>query len=97
MVRVDQGGINRLTKTDGGPLMQLLTQIGNRILNNSRGRVNVDTGYLRSTGTLDVNAAESSVRVAYRARYAMWVHNGNGRYRGNPYLLDAFHEEASRL
>lgn len=89
-------GLSALMTDSSGVVMVHLLGFGNRVLNNSRGRVNVDTGYLRSTGVIEERPAESLVRVAYRANYARWVHDGNGRYAGNPYLADALREEAAR-
>lgn len=96
-VRVNPQGVHHLMHDPGGEAMTFLLRFGNAVLNNSRSRVNVDTGYLRSTGVVEERPEESMVRVAYRASYARWVHDGNGRYGGNPYLTDALRDEASRL
>lgn len=97
-VRIVESGILRLRQ---GPVRRYMLRLGNRVLNNARGKVNVDTGYLRSSGEV-VATAFDTVRVAFRARYARFVHDGwrhrtdSGRYRGNPYLRDAMKEEIRR-
>lgn len=96
-IRVDRAGLARFATSPTGPVMVFMTRLGNRVLNNARTRVNVDTGYLRSTGTMEVLPGDSAVRVAFRARYALAVHNGHHSYPGNPYLADALNEEVSRL
>lgn len=97
-VRIVESGILRLRQ---GPVRRYMLRLGNRVLNNARGRVNVDKGYLRSTGTV-ISTSFDTVRVAFTARYARFVHDGwrhhsdRGRYRGNPYLRDAMKEEIRR-
>lgn len=88
-VRIDKASLDRYTTNPGGPVMGYLARLGQQVLNESQRRVNVDTGYLRSTGEVVVRPADAEVEVVYRARYARYVHNGNGRYPGNPYLTDA--------
>lgn len=84
-----------------GAIRRYMLRLGNRVLNNSRARVNVDTGYLRSTGGV-ISVGIDTVRVAFTARYARLVHDGwrhrtdSGSYRGNPYLTDAMKEEIRR-
>ncbi len=89
----DRGGIRAMMTTGQG--RQFVYRIGNRVLNNARARVNVDTGYLRSTGA--VEQSDDVTVVVFRARYAAAVHNGHHSYPGNPYLADALIEEMSRL
>jgi hypothetical protein len=71
-------------------------RIALRVLTNSRQRVPVDTGYLRSTGSVESGDADTT-RVAYRAKYALFVHNGTRYMRGTPYLTEALNEEMRRL
>ncbi len=90
---VDRGAVGRFLSAGEGK--QFMFRLGNRVLNNARARVNVDTGYLRSTGVVEQSGETTS--VAFRARYAAAVHNGHHSYPGNPYLADALIEEMSRL
>lgn len=88
-VTIDDRALARYTSDPGGPVMAYLGRIGQRVLNESQRRVNVDTGYLRSTGEVIARPADATVEVAYRASYARWVHDGTRHYAGNPYLRDA--------
>ena len=88
-VTMDQRALDRFSTNPGGPVMGYLVRLGQQVLNESQRRVNVDTGYLRSTGEVVVRPTDGEVEVVYRARYAAYVHNGTSRYAGNPYLADA--------
>lgn len=93
-IRINEPGIAELGRTR---LMPWLVQLGNRVMNNSAVRVPVDTGYLRSSRVLTPDEGSLSVRVSYRANYAIFVHNGTRYMTGRPYLTDALREEVSRL
>lgn len=92
-IRLNRAGIAAITHVR-------LLRVGNAVLNNSRRRVNVDTGELRSTGALEDHG--SFLRVVYRARHAALVHDGwknnktGASYRGNPYLTGAVREVLRR-
>jgi HK97 gp10 family phage protein len=77
--------------------MPMLVRIANRVSNNSAARVPVDTGYLRSSRFITEDAGRTAVRVAYRAHYARWVHDGARGRPGRPFLTDAMNEEVQRL
>lgn len=95
-INVDAGRLGRYAQAPDGPVMGYLVRIGNRVLTNAKRRVPVDTGYLRSTGTLTTDAARTTVRVAFRARYARFVHDGTRGRPGRPFLTDALREEVNR-
>lgn len=58
--------------------LEAVTRLGNRVLNNSRQRVNVDTGNLRSSGRLHIEGTADPVCVVgYYTRYALAVHDGS--------------------
>lgn len=93
-VRIDEAGIVRLGQT---AVMPMLVRVANRVANNSAARVPVDTGYLRSSRAITEDPGRLAVRVAYRARYARFVHDGARGRRGRPFLADALREETERL
>lgn len=96
-VRPDLPGIHSLLHDSGDPVMQYMVRLGSRVLNNAAARVPVDTGYLRSTGTLEERPDIAGVRVAYRAHYARFVHEGTSRMTGRPWLTEALNDEVGRL
>lgn len=93
-VRVDAAALARF---ETGVVLPWLVRVGTRVMNNSARRVPVDTGYLRSTRALIPDIDRTAVRVAYRARYARWVHDGARGRPGTPFLTDALNEELDRL
>lgn len=98
-IRIDPAKVDRFMGSPGAPGDRFLATLANRVLNNSRARVNVDTGYLRSTGAIEKVAGEPAYKVIYRAHYARWVHEPSmsRNWSGNPFLTDALREEMSRL
>lgn len=72
----------RALNLPSGALGRFRLRVANRVLNNARTRVNVDTGNLRSTGVVEDRG--TTVRVAFRAKYALAVHNGS-----RPHVISA--------
>lgn len=89
---LNRAGIARITQER---VMRAARAVGNE----SARRVNVDTGNLRSTRSVQ-NLGGARARVAYRAKYARYVHDGwhrgRGGYGGNPYLTSAVREVLAR-
>lgn len=82
--RVNQGGVDRLLHDTGGPYGQWLTRVGNRAVNESKIRANVDTGLMRSRIEFRL-VVEGGTLVGYveaKTEYAIYVH------AYNPFLLD---------
>jgi hypothetical protein len=96
-VRVDDSALAAYASHPSGQVMGWLVTVANRVMNNSAARVPVDTGYLRSTRTISPDPTRAAVQIAYRARYAIYVHDGVRGRPGRPYLADALREEVSRL
>ena len=91
----DRAGQDRLLHSTNGPYAQWLTRVGNQIVNAAKARANVNTGLMRSsiTFTLDTESGGRLVGiVGAHVNYSLYVHNGNGYYPGNPFLLDALRE-----
>lgn len=93
-ITINEAGLTAFQRTH---VMPWLVQLGNRVQNNSAARVPVDTGYLRSSRFLSQDESRLSVRVGYRANYAIFVHEGTRYMAGRPYLTDALREEVTRL
>jgi len=92
-VRLDQAAIDRLTSSTSNYGQVYLPAVGNRMVNAAKRRANVRTGLMRSTITFRVvPGSPASGELAANTRYSYWVHNGNGRYPGNPFLTDAVRE-----
>lgn len=77
-------------------ISQQLVNVGDRAYTDAEG--NAHPGYLKKSGRI-VNYADTvgdgrqagvAKTVGYFAPYARWVHDGNGHYAGNPFLLTAF-------
>lgn len=96
-VRVDPGGLAEFATSPSGPVMSWLVTLANRVANNSAARVPVDTGYLRSSRSITPDPSRSAIQVRYRARYAVYVHEGTRGRPGRRYLADALNEEVNRL
>ena len=81
---VNRGGVDRLLHDPGGPYGQWFTRVGNRAVNESKIRANVDTGLMRSRIEFRL-VVEGGVLVGYvaaRTDYSLYVHEYN------PFLLD---------
>lgn len=74
-VRLNRAGILHVTHVR-------LVRVGQAVLNDSARRVNVDTGHLRASRALEDHTL--FVRVAYRAKYARFVHDGT-----KPHIIKA--------
>ena len=99
-IRVDRAGLDRLTRDPNGPMGQFVTRLCNSIVNTAKQYANVDTGLMRSRIEFRLEqVAGGALRgvVAARTNYAYWVHNGNGRYAGNPFLTDAARDVMASL
>lgn len=68
-IRLNNAGISRVTN-------ERLMRVARAVGVSSARRVNVDTGLLRSTRSVQ-NVGPKVARVAYRARYAKAVHDGS--------------------
>lgn len=90
--RPDPGGIERLARSQTGPVAQYLTRLGNRVVNNAKSRANVDTGLMRSRieFRLDSEGGQLVGIVAARTEYSVYVH------AINPFLTDALADEIGR-
>lgn len=91
----DQAGIDRLLHTESGAYGQWLTRKGNQVVNVAKTLANVDTGLMRSRIEFRLQFDASGHLegiVAARTNYSYWVHQGNGRYAGNPFLTDALRQ-----
>lgn len=91
-VQLNQEGLDRLLRDPNSYYAETyLPRIGNQIVNAAKPRANVDTGLMRSRieFELDTTHRPPEGRVIARTNYSLWVHNGNGRYGGNPFLTDA--------
>lgn len=71
---------------------RVILQAGHRIEYESKKRVPVDTGRLRSSLTTaeDRKSDEFKVRVGTNVEYAPYVEFGTRKMRAQPYLLPAF-------
>lgn len=96
--RPDRAGQDRLMHDPNGPVGQYLTRLCNRVVNGAVVRANVDTGLMRSRieSRVEVRAGRLVGIVAARTSYAVYVHNGNGTYPGNPFLTDSLREALGR-
>lgn len=91
----NQAGVNRLLHSESGAYGQWLTRIGNQVVNVAKTKANVATGLMRSRIEFRLEVAPDGTLegiVAARTNYSYWVHNGNGRYAGNPFLTLALQE-----
>lgn len=91
----DQAGMDRLLRDPSSVMTRtFLPRIGNLVVNAAKPRANVDTGLMRSRieFVLDYSTRPPTGKVIARTGYSYWVHNGNGRYRGNPFLINAARE-----
>lgn len=88
-VTIDRGALDRYVKSPDGPVMGYLARVGNQVSNRSAVNCPVDTGYLRSSREVSIDPAAGKVTVAYRARYAIFVHDGTRFMPGRPFLTDA--------
>jgi hypothetical protein len=77
-------------------ISQQLVNVGDRQYVDAQGNPHPD--FLKKSGQIidyastvgDGRQSGVAKSVAYTAPYALWVHNGNGHYAGNPFLLAAF-------
>lgn len=93
-VRLNSGGMYRLTRDPNGPAGRWMLQQGNRMRNSAVGRANVDTGLMRSRVEFTVESGPTGVVgvLAARTGYSKYVHDGTLYYPGNPFLVDAARE-----
>lgn len=91
----NQAGIDRLLHSQAGPYGQWLTRMGNQVVNVAKPLANVDTGLMRSRIEFRLETGPDGTLVgivAARTGYSRWVHDGNGRYAGNPFLTTALQQ-----
>jgi HK97 gp10 family phage protein len=81
---------------NGSEYRAWLTRLGNRVVNNAKGRCPVDTGNLRSSIRLDL-LSNGEAEVSANTEYAGYVHDGTRYVPARPFLRDALTEEVGRL
>lgn len=89
--RINQSALAALA-APGASVYRDMLRRGIRVQNGARRRVNVDTGRLRSSINVEgpvVRGGGAGVRVGTNVEYAIYVHEGTRRMRGNPFLRDA--------
>lgn len=93
-------GLHTLLRSPTGPAGVFMAQLGNQMVNEAKGRANVDTGLMRSRIDYVVESGPSGqlrIVLAARTSYAVFVHDGTRWYRGNPFLRDAAAAVLARL
>lgn len=89
--RRNEAALDHLVADPNGPTGQHITRLGNSMVNYAKEYANVDTGNMRSRieFRLERDGDDLVGIIAARTNYSRWVHDGNGYYEGNPFLLDA--------
>jgi hypothetical protein len=81
-----------------------LTELGFRVLKEAKERTPVDTGFLRSSGEVEVAEDKNSVIVKFKAEYALPVHerteiehaNGEAKFLENAFNLVMSKQQAEQ-
>jgi len=81
-VRINQAELNRLLRSDTGPVVRHITTLTRRTTNAAKRRVKVDEGTLRASiqGTVRVEATRVVGRVGTPLAYGLYLHEGTGIY-----------------
>jgi hypothetical protein len=89
--RRNEAAMNHLVADPNGPTGQLVTRLGNSMVNYAKQYANVDTGNMRSRieFRLEQDGHDLVGILAARTNYARFVHDGTAYYEGNPFLVDA--------
>lgn len=91
-ININAAALDRYMTAPDGPVMGYMVRLGNQVSNLSAVNCPVDTGYLRSTREVIIDPAAGKVTVAYRANYAIFVHDGTRYMPARPFLADAMRQ-----
>lgn len=90
--------IEALLQSKQGPVARELAYRAQRVTNEAKRRANVDTGRMRADIHWELGEDRKGLfaRIGTNVFYAVFVHEGTNRYRGNPFLRDALEAEGRR-
>lgn len=95
-IRIVLDNTDEIAKELGTAITRALEEVGIQAEGDAKALCPVDTGRLRNSITHAIDASDSTAVIGTNVEYALYVHEGTSRRKGQPFLTDAVAQNADK-